>query len=132
MSDKESSASKQLAAVREKQERLKAELADLAKQQQQAQQARAKELATDAGGLCDKIFKSLFTGQLSKDIEALREISVELMQLDGRSFQVLTADENASIRFFGKFCFEALANGRGLADILPKAWAHSENPYRTP
>jgi hypothetical protein len=132
VSEKESTAVKQLAAIRERQEKLKAEQAEIAKQLQAAQQARAKELAADAGGLCDKVFKSIFTGQLSKDIEALREISVELMNLDGRSFQVLTADENASIRFFGKFVFEPLNNGRGLADILPKAWAHSDNTYRTP
>ena len=128
--EKLTSASKALLELRQKQDRLKAELASLAKEQQQAQQLRQKELATEAAALCDKTFKSIFTGQVSKDMEALRTISQELMQMDGRSYQTLTADESASIRFFGKFCLEALANGRGLADILPKAWAHSDNPYR--
>ena len=102
----------------------------MAKQQAQAQQLRQKELATDAGVLCDKIFKSLFTGTVSKDMEALRQISQEIMGFDGRAYQTLTADESASVRFFGKFCLGALANGRGLADILPKCWGHGDNPYR--
>jgi hypothetical protein len=38
--------------------------------------------------------------------------------------------KNPSVNFFGKFVYEPLNNGRGLADILPKAWAHGDNPYR--
>ena len=98
------------------------------------QQARLKELAQDAGALTDKVFKSIFSGQVAKDIEALRQLSEEIMALDGKAYQRLTGDgygaESPSVGFYGKFVFEALVNGRTLGDILPKCWGHSENIFK--
>lgn len=134
MADKETAASKALAALREKENRLKDELTELAKERQAHQQARLKELATDAGALTDRVFRNIFSGQLSKDIETLRALSEEIMSLDGRAFQRLTGDsygaESPAVGFYGKFVFEQLVNGRTLGDILPKCWGHSENIFK--
>ena len=134
MGEKESAAAKALAALREKENRLKDELAALGKEREQHKQARLRELTQEAGALTDKVFKSIFSGQVSKDIEALRQLSEEIISLDGRAFQRLTGDgygaESPAVGFYGKFVFEALCNGRTLGDILPKAWGHSENIYK--
>lgn len=130
----ESNAIKTLAALKEKQDRLKAELAELTRQQQEAGQARLKELAADAAGVCDKVFKSIFSGQVAKDMEQLKQLSEEIMALDGRAFQNLTGEaygaKSPAAGFYGKFVFEPLCNGRTLGDILMKAWGHSENIYK--
>jgi hypothetical protein len=38
--------------------------------------------------------------------------------------------ESPAVGFYGRFCFESLCNARSLADILMKAWGHSENIYK--
>jgi hypothetical protein len=134
VADKETAASKALAALRDKENRLKNELAELGKEREQHKQARLKELAHDAAAVADKVFRNIFSGQLSKDIETLRALSEEIMSLDGRAFQRLTGDgygaESPAVGFYGKFVFEQLVNGRTLGDILPKCWSHSENIYK--
>ena len=135
MSEKESTAAKALEALREKENRLKDELAALGKEREQHKQARLKELVVEAGSVCDRVFQSLHTGAIAKDVDALRQLAQEIQQHDGgRAYQTLIDDaygaKSPSVNFFGKFVYEPLNNGRGLADILPKCWGHGDNPYR--